>query len=129
MELGMRKVLAAVSVLTAFAAPVVLAGSASAAPQSSPASASAAASSCTYYTVENDWYCNNRPGIAVTYDYKIVGYLDTGRNAFVCRFDSGDWHGGPHPYRWIYTEADHTGKYGFVSDNDIYDNTDVLRSC
>src|SRR3954466_5654470 len=106
MELGMRKIFAAISVLTAFAAPVVLAGSASAAPQSSPASASAAASSCTYYTVENDWYCNNRPGIAVTNAYKIVGYLDTGRNAFVCRFDSGDFHGGPHPYRWINTEAD-----------------------
>ncbi|MFC0548885.1 hypothetical protein [Kutzneria chonburiensis] len=115
----MRKLIAAASVLTALVAPVALTGTASASP----------AASCTYYTVENDWYCNNKPGIAVTYAYKIVGYLDTGRNAFDCRYDSGDYHGGPHPYRWIYTQADHTGKYGFVSDNDIYDNTDPLRSC
>ncbi|MGW2768526.1 hypothetical protein [Streptomyces sp. NPDC001275] len=47
---------------------------------------------------------------------------------FVCKFDGGQNHGGPHPTRWVYTQADN-GVWGWMSDNDIASETNPLPSC
>ncbi|MFJ3762866.1 hypothetical protein [Streptomyces sp. NPDC090080] len=81
------------------------------------------------------WYCENIAGAPVYWAGYTVGYLYSRYgNWFLCRYE-GDptGGGGPHPNRWIYTQADspaidHDG-WGFVKDSDIYDDTNVLPPC
>ncbi|MER6442350.1 hypothetical protein ABT275_39440 [Streptomyces sp. NPDC001185] len=100
-------------------------------------SASAAAHNCIH---DEDpgapyWYCENIAGAPVYWAGYTVGYLYSRYgNWFLCRYE-GDptGGGGPHPNRWIYTQADspaldHDG-WGFVKDSDIYWETNVLPSC
>jgi hypothetical protein len=57
-----------------------------------------------------------------------VGTLVTGTNWFVCSDDHGGHVGGPHPNRWVKTEADN-GRWGLVRDTDIYSETNPLPPC
>lgn len=96
--------------------------------------ASAAASTCDGDALSGHWWCTNKPGIRVQWAGQTVGYLNSGRNWFTCRYE-GDptGGGGPHPNRWIYTLADtpHLGHggWGFVKDSDVIDETNPLPRC
>jgi hypothetical protein len=84
------------------------------------------ANSCWY---DGKWWCNNVAGAPI-YDsnYNVVGHVETNPSIFVCRAEGGD-HGGTHPTRWEYTQADDTGAWGWMSDNDISSETDPLPVC
>ncbi|MFB7326641.1 MULTISPECIES: hypothetical protein [unclassified Streptomyces] len=77
------------------------------------------------------WYCNNASGAKVyksTNTGSVVGRMYSNPSWFVCKFDGGQNHGGPHPTRWVYTQADN-GARGWMSDNDITSETNPLPSC
>ncbi|GAA2918256.1 hypothetical protein [Streptomyces mexicanus] len=77
------------------------------------------------------WYCNNATGAKVYAGANTgseIGRMYSNPSWFVCKFDGGQNHGGPHPHRWVYTQADN-GKWGWMSDNDISSETDPLPSC
>jgi hypothetical protein len=107
-----------------------------------PAGTANAASSCWDAGFRKDnggggtneaYYCQNVAGTPVylndtTYANRVVGYLYTGTNWFVCTIDYGDYVGGPHPYRWVYTEADN-GQWGWVKDTAIYSETNPIHYC
>src|SRR4051794_15701551 len=43
----------------------------------------------------------------IVYPNQVVGHLYSNPSWFECRIDNGPWNGGgPHPYRWLYTESD-----------------------
>ncbi|MFF1306192.1 hypothetical protein [Streptomyces sp. NPDC058307] len=51
----------------------------------------------------------------------IVGYMYTNPSWFDRRYDGGlpdEYVGGPHPYRWAWTEADN-GQWGWMKDTAI----------
>ncbi|MER7684060.1 hypothetical protein [Streptomyces sp. NPDC097610] len=87
------------------------------------------------------WWCNNRAGAPV-YGYKdlaryypdssrIVGHMYSNPSWFECRYDGGnpdEYVGGPHPYRWEWTEADN-GQYGWMKDTAIGSETNTLPAC
>ncbi|MEV5445185.1 hypothetical protein AB0N23_21995 [Streptomyces sp. NPDC052644] len=118
-----RKTLAAtLGVLTAAAAVLATSGSATAAPQATPCWPK----SGSYY-----YWCNNIPGSPVysTADYKtVVGYMYSNPSWFQCRYEYGPNHGGPHPTRWLYTQADN-GAWGFMNDNHIHSETNPVPVC
>ncbi|MER5489434.1 hypothetical protein ABT024_40640 [Streptomyces sp. NPDC002812] len=78
------------------------------------------------------WYCNNATGANVYASTNtssgVVGRMYSNPSFFVCKFDGGQNHGGPHPTRWVWTQADN-GKWGWMSDNDIVSETNPLPSC
>lgn len=77
------------------------------------------------------WYCSNATGANVyagANSNRVVGRMYSNPSFFVCKFDGGQNHGGPHPTRWVYTQADN-GEWGWMSDNDISSETDPLPSC
>ncbi len=77
------------------------------------------------------WYCNNATGAKVykgANTHEVVGRMYSNPSWFVCKFDGGQNHGGPHPTRWVWTQADN-GNTGWMSDNDITSETDPLPSC
>ncbi len=47
---------------------------------------------------------------------------------FRCRRDDGPCIGGPHPDRWVFTEADN-GEWGCMKGTSIYSETDPLPTC
>lgn len=74
------------------------------------------------------YWCYNVAGAPVykgVYTYEIVGYMNTTKSWFACRYDYGGWVGGPHPYRWLLTKADN-GAWGYMKDSDIYSETDPV---
>lgn len=78
------------------------------------------------------WWCYNKVGAKV-YAGKgtgtgVVGSIRSNPSWFYCRADDGQNHGGPHPRRWVLTVADN-GERGWVSDNDIADDTNPMRKC
>lgn len=74
------------------------------------------------------WWCNNVVGAAVyrypDYTHGVVGHMYSNPSWFNCRREDS-WVGGPHPYRWEYTESD-DGGWGFMPDTSIYSETDPL---
>ncbi|MEV5724908.1 MULTISPECIES: hypothetical protein [Streptomyces] len=77
------------------------------------------------------WYCNNATGANVyagANSNRVVGRMYSNPSFFVCKFDGGQNHGGPHPTRWVHTQADN-GQWGWMSDNDISSETNPLPSC
>lgn len=65
----------------------------------------------------------------VVYPNQVVGHLYSNPSWFECRLENGPWNGGgPHPYRWLYTESD-DGGWGWVPDTAIYDETDHVLGC
>ncbi|MFI6404759.1 hypothetical protein [Streptomyces sp. NPDC050548] len=144
-----RKITGAVAACTAVAALALTgAGSASAAPASvaggravaptgtppttsGPASGSASAAlaaGCWYSG--SHWWCNNVSGAPVyaSGTATVVGYMYSNPSWFVCRSDNGGYVGGPHPYRWEWTQADN-GAWGWMKDTAIYSETDPLPVC
>ncbi|GED85236.1 hypothetical protein TNCT6_23210 [Streptomyces sp. 6-11-2] len=47
----------------------------------------------------------------------VVGRMYSDPSWFVCKSDGGRNHGGPHPTRWVHTQADN-GARGWMSGND-----------
>ena len=127
--------------LAALASAGVLAGAIVVLPAST-AQAAATASYCwdmgfvtPHYPYEA-FGCYNTPGTPV-YGGTVsdprgqVGTLIYGVNWFACRTDSGDYNGeagGPHPYRWLWTQADN-GAWGWVSDKNISSETNSVTAC
>ncbi|QFQ98888.1 hypothetical protein F9278_25100 [Streptomyces phaeolivaceus] len=75
-----------------------------------------------------NWWCDNVPGAAVyknPYTFEVVGHMYSNPSWFKCRYDFGGNVGGPHPNRWIWTQADN-GAWGWMKDTDIYSETDPL---
>ncbi|MEU0164267.1 hypothetical protein [Streptomyces iakyrus] len=73
-------------------------------------------------------YCNNVSGATVyaTPDTsRPVGKMYSNPSWFECRRDTGAYVGGPHPNRWLWTQADN-GKWGWMKDTDIYSETDPV---
>lgn len=77
------------------------------------------------------WYCYNASGANVyagPNTSQVVGQMFSTRSTFSCKTDGGQNHGGPHPTRWLSTQADN-GRWGWMSDNNISSNTDPVPSC
>lgn len=100
--------------------------------------AASAATACWDYGYVGESYafwCNVVPGAAVhdnIYYDSVVDHLRTNPSYFFCRNDHGRFNGdtnGPHPYRWISTVGDDYGQGGWVSDKDIYSETDSISTC
>jgi hypothetical protein len=94
--------------------------------------AASAATACVHDNSTGHTWCHNVYAAPVfdgnTNGSRIIGYMYTTYSWFGCRTDDGSWIGGPHPYRWIYTEADN-GQWGMMRDTDIYDETDTVPYC
>ncbi|MGX9888778.1 hypothetical protein [Streptomyces sp. NPDC002276] len=122
----------------ASAAPASVAGGRAVAPTGTPpttsgltstaSTASALASGCWYSG--SHWWCNNVSGAPVyaSGTTTVVGYMYSNPSWFVCRSDNGGYVGGPHPYRWEWTQADN-GAWGWMKDTAIYSETDPLPVC
>ncbi|MET9670833.1 hypothetical protein ABZY19_36690 [Streptomyces sp. NPDC006475] len=102
-----------------------------------PATTAQAAPGC--WKSGTKWWCNNVGGAGV-YRWegvdgttkRLVGRMNTTTSWFNGRSDcnhpiynNGSGAGAPHPYRWIYTQADN-GEWGWMSDKDIYNETNPL---
>jgi hypothetical protein len=81
-------------------------------------------------TVYGGWMSDMAPGTdGEVYLNDPVGHLYSNPSWFECRIDNGPWNGGgPHPYRWLWTESD-DGGWGWVADTDIYDETNDVLGC
>ncbi|MFF0626754.1 hypothetical protein [Streptomyces sp. NPDC004296] len=96
-----------------------------------PVTTSTQAADCWYSG--SHWWCNNRPGAPV-YRYGrdiVVGVMHSNPSWFLCRIDDSDrptGGGGPHPNRWVETQADN-GAWGWMKDSDIGSETDPLPVC
>ncbi|MCU7730851.1 hypothetical protein ODJ79_44660 [Actinoplanes sp. KI2] len=86
------------------------------------------ASGCWYSS--SHWWCNNISGAPVyaSGTSNVIGYMYSNPSWFICRSDSGGYVGGPHPYRWEWTEADN-GAWGWMKDTAIYSETNPLPVC
>ena len=78
------------------------------------------------------YYCHNVSTAAYgdpSY-FDSVGSLESNPSWFACKTDSGAWNneGSPHPYRWVWTEAD-DDEWGWVPDTDIIDETNPIPNC
>ncbi|MFJ4632995.1 MULTISPECIES: hypothetical protein [unclassified Streptomyces] len=129
MRMRTRKTLAALISVTALALGL----------GTTTAPSASAASGCWYSG--SHWWCNNRAGAPVygfkdlARDYpdssRIVGYMNSNPSWFNCRYDGGasdEYVGGPHPYRWEWTEADN-GQWGWMKDTAISSETNPLPAC
>ncbi|GAA4894619.1 hypothetical protein ACFPM3_07865 [Streptomyces coeruleoprunus] len=118
-----RKTLtAALGALTLAAATLATSGSAAADAQASP---------CWRKPGSLYFYCYNVKGAPVysASDFKtVVGRMYSNPSWFQCRYEYGPNHGGPHPTRWLWTQADN-GAWGHMSDNDIYSDTNSVPVC
>ncbi|WP_236584894.1 hypothetical protein [Streptomyces sp. MBT53] len=125
---------------TASAVPASVTGGRAVAPTGTPpttsgltattasTSAGALAAGCWYSS--SHWWCNNVSGAPVyaSGTTTVVGYMYSNPSWFVCRSDNGGYVGGPHPYRWEWTQADN-GAWGWMKDTAIYSETDPLPVC
>ncbi|MEV0617915.1 hypothetical protein AB0I81_31645 [Nonomuraea sp. NPDC050404] len=90
------------------------------------ATASAAADPCWYQS--GNWYCVNRRGAPVWSrgdNPVVVGYMNTTTSWFKCRKEGARNNNGPHPNRWLWTQADN-GAWGWMKDGDIYSETNPV---
>jgi len=76
------------------------------------------------------YYCHNRAGAPVYSrgDHPVViDHLRTTYSWFVCRKEGAKNNNSPqHPTRWEWTKGDDHGKWGWVKDGDIADETNPL---
>ncbi|MFI6056390.1 hypothetical protein ACIBCO_40845 [Streptomyces violascens] len=88
------------------------------------------AAGCWY--ASSHWWCNNVSGAGVYINNngqaQYVGTMYSNPSWFTCRSDAGGYVGGPHPYRWEWTQADN-GAWGWMKDTDIYSETNPLPVC
>lgn len=79
---------------------------------------------------DGKWTCFNRVPARI-YDsaYRVIDNLRTNPSWFVCRAEGGYSGGGSHPNRWVWTQGDDVGRWGWVRDIDIASETDPIRSC
>lgn len=80
-------------------------------------------------------YCNNATGVAVRElvdgGTHVVDRLRTNPSWFACRADFPDRPNGSsvHPYRWLWTQGDDNGAWGWVSDGDVISETNTVAVC
>ncbi|MFE2110579.1 hypothetical protein ACFXAF_32590 [Kitasatospora sp. NPDC059463] len=87
-------------------------------------------------TVSGSWRvhsCNNVPNTSVRSQpssaYPVTGTMSSNPSWFVCKTDEGGYNGGgPHPYRWLWTQSD-TGAWGWMADSAIYSETNPVPDC
>ncbi|MEU8606826.1 hypothetical protein AB0C29_02325 [Actinoplanes sp. NPDC048791] len=97
-----------------------------------PAAPASAAGNCWYSG--NHWWCQNYYGAGVynlSWDGRteLVGRMYSTTSWFDCRDETTPaWVGGPHPYRWEFTQADN-GEYGWMKDSEIISETNPLPVC
>ncbi|MFB9685795.1 hypothetical protein [Amycolatopsis plumensis] len=79
------------------------------------------------------FYCENESPTKV---YSSAGYSGSYGTMYgtpswyACKTENQFNGGGPHPYRWLYTQADSpSGWWGFVPDNHIISETDTVPNC
>lgn len=111
----------AASVATLTVAPAAHAGD-----RTSTSGVGVAASPC--WQSGGRWWCNNRYAAPV-YERGpapgVIGYMYSTTSFFVCRKE-GEWNNnGPHPNRWVWTQADN-GRWGWMRDSDISSETNPL---
>jgi hypothetical protein len=96
------------------------------------AETSLAAAPCTP-RADGRWDCNNHnpaPIFDVPFFYGTkIDHLRHNTDWFECRGDFDPSGGGPHPYRWVFTQGDDFGKWGWVRDSDINSETNPIRVC
>jgi hypothetical protein len=74
--------------------------------------------------------CSNRvPAAIVNRSDRRIDMLRTNPSWFVCRTEANASGGGPHPTRWVYTQGDDAGAWGWVRDIDIASETNPLPTC
>lgn len=94
------------------------------------ASPAAAADPC--WQSGGKWWCHNLVGAPLLEPETgaVIDHLRTNPSVFVCR-QEGNSHGGggPHPNRWLWTQGDDHGRWGWVKDTDVASETDSLPVC
>lgn len=107
-------------------------GSSGATEQQRNANGSTTAGSCWY---NSGWYCNNRAPVTIykgpVQDRIPAGKVTTSTSWFKCRAEgTPTGGGGPHPNRWIRTQADKpSGAWGWMKDSHIASETNSLPVC
>lgn len=77
------------------------------------------------------WWCDNVAGSPVFQrgtNNVVVGYMASDTSYFHCRKEGARNNNGPHPNRWAWTKAGN-GALGWLSDGDIYSETNSLPIC
>jgi hypothetical protein len=77
------------------------------------------------------WWCVNVAGAPVFQrgtNNVVVGYMAGSTSYFHCRKEGARNNNGPHPNRWAWTKAGN-GALGWLSDGDIYSETNPLPTC
>lgn len=93
-----------------------------------PADRTLAAGPCWYSG--GHWWCNNIVGAPMfNTAWQVVDYMYSNPSWFVCRAEGGRNNNGPHPNRWVLTQGDAYGAWGWMRDGDIYSETDPLPTC
>jgi hypothetical protein len=59
----------------------------------------------------------------------VVDNLRTNPSWFVCRAEGEFSGGGPHPTRWVWTQGDDFGNWGWARDIDIASETNPITPC
>jgi len=76
------------------------------------------------------WWCNNIVGAPLfNTAWQVVDYMYTNPSWFICRAEGGRNNNGPHPNRWVWTQGDAYGAWGWMRDGDIYSETNSLPIC
>ena len=75
------------------------------------------------------WWCNNRVATVYGIDGVPRDTLRSNPSWFQCRDDRSYSGGGPHPNRWLLTQGDDHGNWGWVRDIDIVNETNSLPRC
>jgi hypothetical protein len=74
------------------------------------------------------WFCYNRANAPVYgrgTNPPIVGRMQTTLSWFICRKEGARNNNGPHPNRWLWTQADN-GAWGWMRDGDISSETNPV---
>lgn len=118
---------------------LALTASAAAALVALPTGSAQAASNCwpTGITAwgHNAYTCNNVQGAnvheLVDGATHVIDHLRTNPSWFACRADFTDRPNGSsvHPYRWLWTQGDDNGEWGWVSDGDVISETNTVEPC
>ncbi|MQA96636.1 MAG: hypothetical protein GEV11_19050 [Streptosporangiales bacterium] len=125
----------AVGALTAFGA--MSASASTATPSANTTGDVTAAASCFRDDANAPWSpawrCANRVGAPIYSrgtNPTVIDRLRTNPSWFNCRKEGqSTGGGGPHPNRWVWTQGDDFGRWGWVKDSDIADETNPIRVC
>jgi hypothetical protein len=85
---------------------------------------------CWWDSTSRKWICNGNQSTPVYSmpDLRVVGVLSRVTNGYTCRIDTGPPIGGPHPNRWLYTQADNLA-WGWVKDTALTSDSTPVTTC